>query len=100
MNLHDAIRDFQLVPPIDPSVTAGRNMADRPADMAGLRIGLLDNRKGNANVLIGELGVQLQRQHGTASADMLVKPIFSRPAPPELLEELTGFDAVITAIGD
>ena len=100
MNLQDAIRDFQLVPPIDPTVTAGRTMAERPGDLRGLRLGLLDNRKGNANVLIDEIGGVLQRDHGAASADLMVKPIFSRPAPAELLEALAGYDAVITAIGD
>lgn len=100
MDLHDAIRDFQLVPPIDPNVAAGRSMAERPTDLRGARLGLLDNRKGNANVLIDALGEHLQRAHAAASAEMYVKPIFSRPSPSDLLGELTGFDAVITAIGD
>ncbi len=100
MELHDAIRDFQLVPPVDPKLTEGRGMAPRPTSLDGLRIGLLDNRKSNANVLLDALGRGLQEEHGVASTTMLVKPIFSRPSPDELITELEDYDAVLTAIGD
>lgn len=100
MDLHAAIRDFQLVPPVDPKLSEGRQMAPRPERLEGLRLGLLDNRKSNANVLLEELGRQLETDHGVAGSTMLVKPIFSRPSPGELLTELEDYDAVLTAIGD
>lgn len=100
MDLQDAIRDFQLVPPVDPKLSEGQEMADRPVELKGLRLGLLDNRKSNANVLLEELGRGLMEQYDVAGTSMLVKPIFSRPSPGELLTELEDYDAVLTAIGD
>ncbi len=100
MNLQDAIRDFQLVPPVDPRMMESRALAPRPGDLAGARVGLLDNRKGNANVLLEAIGQRLVRDHGAASCELLVKPIFSRPSPPELLDKLASFDAVVTAVAD
>lgn len=100
MDLHDAIRDFQLVPPVDPKLSEGQDMAPRPADLQGLHLGLLDNRKSNANVLLDALGRGLVDQYGVADSTMLVKPIFSRPSPGELITELEDYDAVLTAIGD
>lgn len=100
MRLQDAIRDFQLVPPVDPRMMQGRRMANRPADLRDARVGLLDNRKGNANVLLSELGRGLEERYGAATTSMRVKPIFSRPSPEPLLAELETFDAVVTAIGD
>lgn len=100
MKLHDAIRDFQLVPPVDPGAVAGRDMADRLPGLEGARIGLLDNRKGNANVLLEALGEHLRREHRAAAAEMREKPIFSRPSPEDMLRGLEEYDAVLTAIGD
>lgn len=100
MDLHDVIRDFQLVPPVDPKLSDGQQMAQRPTDLKGLRIGLVDNRKSNANVLLEELGQSLEKRYGVAETHLLVKPIFSRPSPGELLIELEDYDAVLTAIGD
>lgn len=100
MELRDAIRDFQLFPPIDPRMSEERSMAPRLATLRGMRVGLLDNRKSNANVLLGEMGRLLSDHHGVAEVHMVEKPIFSRPAPHELLSRLEEFDLVLTAIGD
>jgi hypothetical protein len=100
MKLADAIRDFQLVPPVDPRVSEGRRMAARPTDLRGARVGLLDNRKGNANVLLAALGRGLEDAHGAADVVLREKPIFSRPAPADLLADLATFDVVVTALAD
>jgi hypothetical protein len=100
MELHDAIRDFQLVPPVDPKLSEEQQMAARLGDLQGRHIGLLDNRKSNANVLLAELGRLLQERFLVEATTMHVKPIFSRPAPDDLIDELRAYDAVLTAIGD
>ena len=100
MRLEDAIRDFQLVPPVDPRVTAQRRMADRPSGLGGVRVGLLDNRKANANVLLTSLGRGLEEHYQAGSTAMFEKPVFSRPSPEDLLSELERFDVVVTALGD
>lgn len=100
MDLNAAIRDFQLVPPVDPKVVEGTPMAERLTSLEGARIALLDNRKGNANVLLEALGGILRERHGVADTQLAEKPIFSRPSPAELLQDLAGYDGALTAIGD
>ena len=100
MRLADAIRDFQLVPPVDPRVSDGRQMAARPPDLRCARVGLLDNRKGNANVLLAALGRGLEDVHDAAAVTLREKPIFARPAPDDLLADLETFDVVVTALAD
>jgi hypothetical protein len=100
MHIDDVVRDFQLVPPVDPSLAERRDLADRLSSLAGARLGLLDNRKGNADLLLKLTGEELRCHHGVTDLEMLVKPIFSRPAPPDIIEALRDYDAVLTAIGD
>lgn len=100
MKIEDAIREFQLIPPIDPALAQSRDLAVREDDLSGTRVALLDNRKGNANILLTEIGEQLQQQHGVSEVKLFTKPIFSRPSPEALIEEVSRFDSVVTAIGD
>lgn len=100
MNLADAIRDFQLIPPIDPALAQPRDLAERRAHLAGAHVALLDNRKGNADVLLTEIGAELQRRHAAADATLFTKPIFSRPSPDALIDEVAGYDVAVAAIGD
>jgi hypothetical protein len=51
-------------------------------------------------VLLAELGRLLQERFLVEATPMHVKPIFSRPAPDDLIDELRAYDAVLTAIGD
>jgi hypothetical protein len=93
---------------LDPTVGApdetgsGRTpLAPRPADLAGLRLGLLVNTKRNADVFLEELGALLAERHGTATALVRTKPSIVHPAPPEMLEELrSGCDVVVVGVGD
>ncbi|GIX49511.1 MAG: hypothetical protein KatS3mg131_3722 [Candidatus Tectimicrobiota bacterium] len=63
--------------------------------------GFLDNRKPNADKLLARIRDVLQAQYGLADALWRSKFIYSRPAAPELLEELAQHcQCVITAIGD
>ena len=92
---------YELVLPIDPQAAQARHPAPRLATLAGCRVGLLDNRKGNANVLLERVGERLVAEHGAARLEREEKPIFSRPATPEQLDRLARTcDAVVTAIGD
>ena len=43
---------YELVSPIDDHPSGRRQLAPRLESVAGLNLGLLDNRKGNANVLL------------------------------------------------
>jgi hypothetical protein len=76
-------------------------VAPRVASLAGLRLGILDNSKWNANKLLrGSLAV-LQGQHAFAATNYYVKHSFSKDAAPELIAQIAAeCDIVLTAIGD
>jgi hypothetical protein len=92
---------YELVLPTDDRTGEARRLAPRLEALAGVRLGLLDNRKGNANVLLERVAEKLMAEHGVQDCHFEEKPIFSRPAPEGQLARLAETcAAVITAIGD
>ena len=72
-----------------------------PADLRGKTVGLLDNTKANADLLLGRLGELLRERHGVRSLVYCRKANASTPAPPDLLSDLTrSVEVVITASAD
>lgn len=89
-----------LVSPVDSRAADAVTLAPRRDDLDGCRLGLLDNRKGNANVLLELVAAELA-QDGARAAELVEKRIFSRPASAGDLARLRSqADAVITAVGD
>jgi hypothetical protein len=88
-----------LVDPTDATIK-DHHAAARLSTLRGATVGLLDNRKPNALLLLAEIGELLQARHGVARILPRSKFIYSRPASPEIIDELAGCDAVVTAIGD
>jgi len=75
--------------------------AARIQALGGLRLGILDNTKWNANKLLREVRDQLQAAHPLAEVRYYRKESFSRFADPALLEQIRrDNDIVVTAIGD
>ena len=92
---------YELVNPADDRRGASRPLAPRLRSLAGARVALLDNRKGNANVLLRRIGESLTREYGVAALPWEEKRIYSRPAADEQIERLVAeSDAVVAAIGD
>jgi hypothetical protein len=76
-------------------------LAPRVARLDGLRLGVLDNTKWNANKLLRELRDQLKAAHPLAEVHYYRKESFSKFAAPQLIEEIRrDNDIVVTAIGD
>lgn len=76
-------------------------VAARIRSLDGLRLGILDNTKWNANKLLRELRKQLLSGHKLAATNYYRKESFSRFAAPALLEKIRAeSDIVVTAIGD
>lgn len=98
-DLDALVKRLDLVDPTDPT-PRGHAAAPRLATLAGARIGLLDNRKPNAALLLSALGELLREHYALVAVEPRSKFIYSRPAAPEIIDELAGCDAVITAIGD
>jgi hypothetical protein len=75
--------------------------AARIQALDGLRLGILDNTKWNANKLLRELRDQLKAAHPLADVHYYRKESFSRFADPALIETIRNEnDIVVTAIGD
>jgi hypothetical protein len=80
---------------------AGLELAPRPADLAGLRVGLLENGKQNARLFIEEVAGVLRERYGAGDVQLRRKEVFSAPAPPELVDELSAAsDVVVIGVGD
>jgi len=76
-------------------------LAARAWVLDGLRLGVLDNTKWNANRLLRETVIKLQREVSFAAVNYYHKESFSKDADPALIETIAaGNDIVLTAIGD
>jgi hypothetical protein len=75
--------------------------APRVGLLDGLRLGILDNTKWNANKLLRKTVDRLGEQHGFAAVNYYKKESFSKDADPALLARIAAEnDIVLTAIGD
>jgi hypothetical protein len=56
---------MKLFDPTMPPAARAMALAPRPAGLAGLRLGLVDNTKFNSDTLLRKLAERLERRHGT-----------------------------------
>ncbi|MGO2113050.1 MAG: UGSC family (seleno)protein [Pseudoclavibacter sp.] len=94
-----------LEPMLDPTGVAGdtaaTTLSPRPVSLEGLRVGLLDNTKPNATLLLEALGELLTTTQKVGSTKLYTKDYFGTPAKQELLDEIVReSDIVVTAVGD
>lgn len=90
-----------ILNPTSPPLPVNAKMARAPATLNGKRIGLLDNHKMNAPLLLDEIYEQLSHRYEFASVMRRSKPDVSRPCPEAIVTELAAnVDLVITAMGD
>ena len=83
---------------VDVTIT---RLAQRKTSLEGLRLGILDNSKWNANKLLRGASVALGKGIKFAAINYYVKESFSKDAAPQLIEEIAREnDIVLTAIGD
>lgn len=77
-------------------------VASRRVDLAGARVGLLENTKHNAALLLGELGTLLVSEHGAASVELMeTKRNFALPVEDDLVARYReACDVVVVGVGD
>ena len=76
-----------------------RALAKRRPSLAGLRVGVLDNSKPNADVLLARVATLLAERHGARFTRTWQKPGASKPAV--MIEEIAGeVDVVLTGSAD
>ncbi|MEW6299887.1 MAG: hypothetical protein AB1671_19520 [Thermodesulfobacteriota bacterium] len=88
---------------LDPTYTAtgaGTTATTDLRSLVGRTVGLLDNGKLNVREFLDYVEEILRSRHGVGGVVRLKKPDASRPAPPEVLAQMAGCDAVISAVGD
>ena len=92
---------------LDPTGLTERPTADaltlapRPANLGGVKIGLLENGKQNARLFIEDVADVLRERYGAGEVTLRRKEVFSAPAPPELVDELSAAsDVVVIGVGD
>jgi hypothetical protein len=94
---------------LDPTGRAGATTAPRPGlelarrrpDLTGARVGLMDNTKHNAALLLAEIGSLLAAEHGATVTVEGTKANFAAPAPGDLVDRYReACDVVITGVGD
>jgi len=73
----------------------------RPQSMAGLTVGLLENGKPNATVLLRAVGRELREKYGVREVRMFSKSYFGTPVDESVVHQmLHNCDFAVAAIGD
>ncbi len=88
---------------LDPRLAAeGEALRTAPAlaSLGGAVVALLDNAKMGTDRFYDFIEEILRTQYGVREFIRRRKPDTSRPVPPGMLAELSGADALISAIGD
>ena len=91
----------KLVVPEAPVPATAAVMAQRKFAKGGLRLGMLDNSKGNADHLLAFIVAGVKALLPVASVVSLRKGSVSLPAPGDILERLAAeADFVVSAMAD
>lgn len=95
-------RKVKLVIPEAPVPAAAQEAkSQRKIAQGGLRLGILDNSKGNADHLLKFIIDGIKAEVDVASVVTLRKGSVSLPAPKDILDKLTAeADVVVSAMGD
>ena len=92
---------IELLDPTREAATTEAVYADRPANLSGKRIGLIENTKYNSDNVLKRIGDILIRDHGAASYKVYRKRYSSVPAHEEIIRDLVKeCDVMVAGIGD
>lgn len=86
----------------DPSVAVSKDipMAKRPQSLSGMVIGLYDNTKEQADIVLEALGEEFRQRYGVKELVAGRGVHYSKPAPVELIAEMARkCDVVVCALG-
>jgi hypothetical protein len=91
----------RLVIPEAPAPAATAVVDERRIEKRGIRLGVLDNSKGNADHLLKFIVDAVKSSVPVSSVVMLRKASVSLPAPAEILDQLAAeADVVVSAMAD
>ncbi|MCH8206104.1 MAG: hypothetical protein IH956_03770 [Chloroflexi bacterium] len=94
-------RKLLLVDPTTRPIPVAFDGAPRISDLSNKRVGLIDDSKPNAKELLEEVASLLRKRFGVADVSYHRKPSASKPATPEVIQQLArDCDYVIVGVGD
>ncbi len=93
---------LRLVNPRGVDLGSGEfHLNERPSDLNGKTLGLLENHKANSDKVLHELGQMLKAKYDLKDIVYLSKHSASLPTKPNTVQEiLDQVDVLITGIGD
>ena len=91
---------IRVLSPVAESKVSQEASLPLPADLAGKRIGFLDNTKTNFELLVRRMEALLRERWAIAETVYQRKLNAATPAPPEALAALAGVDLVVTGAAD
>ena len=96
------VRDMRLVNPRGTDLSSGEfHLNERPSELRGKTLGLLENHKANSDKVLHELGQMLKAKYDLKDIVYLSKHSASLPTKPNTVQEiLDQVDVLITGIGD
>jgi hypothetical protein len=89
-----------LVHPGNERVAQAAAPPARLPSLAGKKVALLDISKPGGSLFLDRLEEILRTRYGVATIIRARKPTFAKNAPPQIIEQLRGADAVIEALAD
>lgn len=88
---------------VDPTAGSKREpiaLAPRPADLSGKVVGLLDNTKEQADIILQTIGDALRERYDVKKVIIRRKEHYSKPATDEMIKEMAEeVDVAIAALG-
>lgn len=72
----------------------------RLATLRGKRIGLLDISKPGGSFFLDRLEQLLRTKYAVGEVVRAKKPTYTKNAPPQVIEQLSGMDAVVEGLAD
>ena len=99
--IQDRLSQLGILAPVDPDANTRWLPAPRLLNLHGKSGGFLGNRKGNAELLLGELRELLEKRFELRDSVVMDKFVYSRPAAEDIVDTLAQrCDFVVTAIAD
>jgi hypothetical protein len=96
-----AERERVLDPTGDDERTTDLTLAPRPRGVRGLTVGLLENGKPNAALLLTEVARQLRQRHGLRTWVTYTKGYFGTPVEQSQIQQiLRNCDFAVAGLGD
>jgi hypothetical protein len=96
----EPIMPVTLVHPGNEAVSKAATPPSRLASLSGKKIGLLDISKPGGSIFLDRLETILRERYGVGEVVRARKPTFTKNAPPAVIEQLRGVDAVVEGLAD